>query len=103
MPGLTPASRAEPPSLRDPAAGWWSRDVNRTVGGGMAAIELLRRSLTRRAGSTSGEHGVLVAVSRFTPGTNVLAYCAALGWTRAPRRRRDASAVAGGSLRARPS
>jgi chromate transporter len=25
-------------------------------------------------------HGVLLAVSRLTPGTNILAYCVALGW-----------------------
>ena len=80
-----------PPSLR--ALGWLVvRDVNRTVGGGMAAMELMRRSLARRGWLDDGEHGVLVAVSRFTPGTNVLAYCAALGWThqrvrRRPRRR----------------
>ncbi len=57
-----------------------ARDVNRSFGGGMASMELMRRSLARRRWLDEGGHGVLVAVSRFTPGTNVLAYCAALGW-----------------------
>jgi chromate transporter len=66
------------PSLRE--LGWLvARDVNRTVGGG--ALELMRRSLARRQWIDERGHGVLVAVSRFTPGTNLLAYCAALGWT----------------------
>ena len=42
------------------------------------------------AGSTSGSTACSIAVSRFTPGTNVLAYCAALGWTHHRRRRRGA-------------
>lgn len=68
-----------PPSLR--ALSWLVvRDANRSFGGGMASMELMRRSLGRRGWLDGGEHGVLVAVSRFTPGTNVLAYCAALGW-----------------------
>ena len=57
-----------------------ARDVNRSFGGGGAAMELMRRSLARRQWLAEDGHGVLVAVSRFTPGTNVLAYCAALGW-----------------------
>ncbi len=69
------------PPLR--ALAWLvARDANRTVGGGSAAIELMRRALVRRHWLDEREHAVLVAVSRFTPGTNLLAYCAALGWTR---------------------
>ena len=69
-----------PPSLQE--LGWLMvRDVNRTVGGGMPAIELLRRSFTSRRWIDDRDHGVLVAVSRLTPGTNLLAYCAALGWS----------------------
>jgi chromate transporter len=67
------------PSLRELA---WviTRDVNRTVGGGMAGIELMRRSFETRNWVDASGHGLFVAVSRLTPGTNVLAYCAAAGW-----------------------
>lgn len=57
-----------------------ARDVNRTVGGGMAAMELLRRSFESRRWVDAPTHGLFVAVSRLTPGTNILAYCAAVGW-----------------------
>jgi chromate transporter len=57
-----------------------TRDVNRTVGGGMAAMELLRRTFEARRWIDAQTHGVFVAVSRLTPGTNILAYCAAVGW-----------------------
>jgi chromate transport protein ChrA len=58
-----------------------ARDSNKTIGSGMASIELLRRTLERRGWLDDGEHGILNAVARFTPGTNVLAYLAALGWS----------------------
>jgi chromate transporter len=54
-------------------------DVNRTLGG-LASMELLRRTFGARGWLTDEAHVLLVAVSRFTPGTNVLAYCVALGW-----------------------
>jgi chromate transporter len=78
MPGVTPPGA--PPSL---AAFTWivARNVNGTLGGGQPAIELMRQSLGRRELLDATEHGLLVAVSRFTPGTNLLAYCAALGWS----------------------
>ncbi len=67
------------PSVRQLA---WivARDVNRTVGGGMASMELLRRSFAAREWVDARTHGLFVAVSRLTPGTNILAYCAAVGW-----------------------
>ena len=67
------------PSLRQLA---WiiTRDVNRTVGGGIASMELLRRSFDARGWVDAPTHALLVAVSRLTPGTNILAYCAAVGW-----------------------
>jgi chromate transporter len=67
------------PSLRDLTAAV-ALDVNRTVGGGHASIELLRRTFTSRGWLDASSHGLLVAVSRLTPGTNILAYCATLGW-----------------------
>src|SRR4051812_2012057 len=66
-------------SLRE--LGWVvARDVNRTVGGGMAAIELLRRTFAARQWLDGRGHALIVAVSRLTPGTNILAYCTAAGW-----------------------
>jgi chromate transporter len=63
------------------ALGWRiAADVNRTVGGGLASIELMRQSFSRTGWLRDADHALLVAVSRFTPGTNVLAYCAGVGW-----------------------
>ncbi|HEY7185177.1 MAG TPA: chromate transporter [Vicinamibacterales bacterium] len=56
------------------------RDVNRTLGGGIASMELLRRSAAKERWLDEHGHAVLTAVSRLTPGTNVLAYCVGLGW-----------------------
>jgi chromate transporter len=56
------------------------RDSNRTLGGGLASMELLRRSGAAEGWLDEGGHAVLTAVSRLTPGTNVLAYCACFGW-----------------------
>jgi chromate transporter len=67
-----------PPSLRHVA--WLVfYDVNRTLGG-VASMELLRRSLGSRGWLTDESHALFVAISRLTPGTNILAYCVALGW-----------------------
>ena len=66
------------PSMRELA---WvvCRDVNRTLGG-IASMELLRRALTAKGWMTEDGLALLVAVSRLTPGTNILAYCVGLGW-----------------------
>jgi chromate transporter len=55
-------------------------DANRTVGGGLVSIELLRRRFTARGWLDEMSHGVFIAISRFTPGTVVLAYVVLLGW-----------------------
>lgn len=72
-----------PPSTPSPRQIFWiaARDVNSTVGGGMAGIELLRRSFTSRGWLTEQDYLLVMAVSRLTPGTNILAFCVALGWT----------------------
>jgi chromate transporter len=57
------------------------RDVNRTLGGGLASMELLRRTFTKNGSLDYAGNAGLVAVSRLTPGTNVLAYCVAQGWS----------------------
>ena len=55
-------------------------EANRTVGGGLVSIELLRRRFTARGWIDALAHGVFIAISRFTPGTVVLAYVVMLGW-----------------------
>jgi chromate transport protein ChrA len=55
-------------------------DTNRTVGGGLVSIELLRRRFTRNGWIDPDAHALFIAVSRFTPGTVVLAYCVTLAW-----------------------
>ena len=57
-----------------------ARDVNRTLGGGIASMELLRRTFTANGSLDDAGNAGLVAVSRLTPGTNILAYCVGLGW-----------------------
>lgn len=70
--------RFDKPTLRDIA---WQvcYDVNRTLGG-HASMELMRRTFGARGWLTDEGHALFVAVSRVTPGTNILAYCVALGW-----------------------
>jgi chromate transporter len=58
-----------------------ARDVNRTFGGGLASMELLRRTFTASGALDETGNAGLVAVSRLTPGTNILAYCVGLGWS----------------------
>ena len=58
-----------------------ARDVNRTVGGGFASMELLRRTFIANGSLDDAGNAALIAVSRLTPGTNILAYCVALGWS----------------------
>ena len=67
------------PSLRE-LVSLVAYEANRTVGGGLVSIELLRRRFTARGWLDATAHGVFIAVSRFTPGTVVLAYVVMLGW-----------------------
>jgi len=74
------SEKLEPISLR--SLTWIvARDVNRTLGGGLASMELLRRAFIAAGAIDEAGNGGLVAVSRLTPGTNVLAYCVGLGWS----------------------
>jgi chromate transporter len=57
-----------------------ARDSNLTFGGGTATVEVLRRVLSRRGWQSDDEHRQLYAVSRLTPGTNLLAYTTGVGW-----------------------
>ena len=71
--------RAEGPTLRE-LVGAVAVEANRTVGGGLVSIELLRRRFTARGWMDAALHALCIAVSRFTPGTVVLAYCVSLGY-----------------------
>ena len=71
-----PAGR---PTLRE-LVGAVAFEANRTVGGGLVSIELLRRRFTARGWMDAALHALFIAVSRFTPGTVVLAYCVSLGY-----------------------
>jgi chromate transport protein ChrA len=67
------------PSLRELVAAV-AFDANRSVGGGLVSIELMRRRFTARGWIDAATYGLFIAVSRFTPGTVVLAYCVSLGF-----------------------
>ena len=67
------------PTLRE-IVGAVAYDANRTVGGGLVSIELLRRRFAARGWIDAATHSLFIAVSRFTPGTVVLAYCVSLGY-----------------------
>src|SRR5215204_3082746 len=54
---------------------------NSTFGGGTATIvELEHQLIDRRQWLSRDESHIAYAISRLTPGTNVLAYCVAVGW-----------------------
>ena len=57
-----------------------ARYANLTFGGGTATSEVLRRSLVKRRWIDDADHRSLYALSRLTPGTNLLAYCTGIGW-----------------------
>lgn len=54
---------------------------NLTFGGGNPIMAAAQRELVSRRGWISEEtYGLSYGLARLTPGTNVLAFCAALGW-----------------------
>lgn len=57
------------------------RVLNLTFGGGDPMMAALERELVARRGWLSREHyGLAYGLARVTPGTNVLAFCAAVAW-----------------------
>ena len=77
---------AEEPKRPAPAlaalAGVFARYANTTFGGGSATIAVLKEQVVRRRGwIDEGEFELSYALSRLTPGTNLLAFCTAAGWT----------------------
>jgi chromate transporter len=60
----------------------FARHANTTFGGGSATIAVLRRQLVaRHAWLDDAQFDLGYALSRLTPGTNLLAFCTAAGWT----------------------
>jgi chromate transporter len=59
----------------------FARRANTTFGGGNVTIAVLKREMVERNAWLSQEDFELAyAVSRLTPGTNLLGFCAAAGW-----------------------
>ena len=68
-----------PPTLGR-LGGLYFRIGNTTFGGGTPTIAALQRELTERQGwITQEDFALAYALARITPGTNVLAFCAATG------------------------
>jgi chromate transporter len=59
----------------------FARHANLTFGGGSATIAVLHTQIVERRGWIGQSYfNLAYALSRLTPGTNLLAFCAALGW-----------------------
>jgi len=70
----------EHPQLRR-IAGAFGRYANLTMGGASATIAVLHRELVaKRAWVDEPRFGLCYALSRVTPGTNLLAFCTGIGW-----------------------
>src|SRR6202158_1373735 len=67
------------PKLRDVA--WlFFRVGNTTFGGGNPTIAVLQREFYQRHWLTPEQFGIAFGLGRVTPGTNLLAFCAAAGY-----------------------
>lgn len=76
-----PEQRRTPPSL-GAIASVFSRYANTTFGGGSATIAVLKEQVVAKRGwLREPEFELNYALSRLTPGTNLLAFCTAAGWT----------------------
>jgi chromate transporter len=53
---------------------------NTTFGGGDPTIAVLQREFYRRKWLSAEQFAIAFGLARVTPGTNVLAFCAAIGW-----------------------
>ena len=81
-PASVPVSgETAPVCLRDFAT-LTARVVNGTFGGGSTILGVFQRELVERKAWLSAEqYGLCFAVARITPGTSILAFCAAVGWS----------------------
>lgn len=67
------------PRLRDVA--WlFFRVGNTTFGGGNPTIAVLQREFFQRHWLNADQFAIAFGLGRITPGTNLLAFCAAAGW-----------------------
>jgi chromate transporter len=66
-------------SLRD-VAGLFLRVGSTTFGGGDPSMAVLQREFQRRQWLDAHRFGIAYGLARITPGTNMLAFCAATGW-----------------------
>jgi chromate transporter len=73
---LAPMAR---PRLTD-VTGLFARVGVTVFGGGDPTIAILQREFYRRNWLTPEKFGIAFGLARLTPGTNVLAFCAAAGW-----------------------
>ena len=70
-----------PPSLPQ-IASVFARYANTTFGGGSATIAVLEEQVVvKRSWLDRDQFDLTYALSRLTPGTNLLAFCTAAGWT----------------------
>jgi chromate transporter len=59
----------------------FARYANTTLGGGSATIAVLREQIVaRRRWISEAQFELAYGLSRLTPGTNLLAFCTAVGW-----------------------
>jgi chromate transporter len=78
MPSQPPADRPSLVAL----ASVFARYANTTFGGGSATIGVLKEQIVvRRPWLDEESFELNYALSRLTPGTNLLAFCTAAGWT----------------------
>ncbi|MCZ2154590.1 MAG: chromate transporter [Bryobacterales bacterium] len=76
----TASGDAPPPSLQSLVA-LVARVVNGTFGGGSTILGVFQREMVeRKRWLTDDQYGLCFAVARITPGTSILAFCAAAGW-----------------------
>ena len=62
-------------------AGAFVRYANLTFGGGSATVAVLNRELVAKRGWVDEQpFGLCYALSRLTPGTNLLPFCTGIGW-----------------------
>ena len=79
---MSDESEVVTPSLPE-LASVFARYANTTFGGGSATIAVLKQQIVqKRSWLRAPEFDLNYALSRLTPGTNLLAFCTAAGWTR---------------------
>ncbi len=80
IPTMANPAPNQPPSL-GAMAKLFAREGNMTFGGGVPTVAALQRELVTNKGWLDMEqYSMCYALSRITPGTNLLAFCTAAGW-----------------------